>query len=139
MIAILSISSSLMVSKNAAFYRFPFRSIVPCWFALSATPPPCCPLAPITAINFLLLDDMSIPRFFVSISLSQLLSCNVLLEEPGESGADTQKHNDPEHRHDESQRQPARKHQCVNEQNVDDDRSEQRQREWDVSIDQKQD
>jgi hypothetical protein len=61
------------------------------------------------------------------------------LEETGESGADTQKHNDPEHRHDDGQRQPARKHQCVNEQNVDDDRSEQRQREWDVSIDQEQD
>jgi len=66
-------------------------------------------------------------------------SCNALLEEPGESGADTQKHNDPEHRHDDGQRQPARKHQCVNEQNVDDDRSQQRQREWDVSIDQEQD
>src|SRR5207302_5417827 len=46
---------------------------------------------------------------------------------------------DPEHRHDESQRQPARKHQCVNEQNVDDNGSEQRQREWDVAINQEQD
>src|SRR5438876_3445519 len=27
------------------------------------TPPPCCPVAPITAINFLLLDDMSISLF----------------------------------------------------------------------------
>src|SRR5207249_2461490 len=36
-------------------------------------------------------------------------------------------------------RQTARKHQCVNEQNVDDDRSEQRQREWNVAIDQEQD
>src|SRR5207249_11793899 len=36
-------------------------------------------------------------------------------------------------------RQTARKHQCVNEQNVDDDRSEQRQREWDVAINQEQD
>ena len=61
------------------------------------------------------------------------------MEEPGESGADTQEHNDPEHRHDESQRQTARKHQDVNEQNVDDDRSEQGQREWDVAIDQEQD
>src|SRR4029077_4670722 len=125
MIAILSISSSLMVSKNAAFYRFPFRSIVPCWFALSATPPPCCPVAPITAINFLLLDDMSIPRFFVSILLSQLFSFNVLWEKTSESGADAQENDEPQHRHDRSQRQTARKHQCVNEQNVDDDRSEQ--------------
>ena len=88
------------------------------------TAPPCCPVAPITAINFLLLDNMSSPRFFVSISLSQLFSCNVLLEKTSESGADAQEHNDPEHRHDESQRQTARKHQCVNEQNIDDDRSE---------------
>ena len=49
------------------------------------------------------------------------------------------KHDDPEHRYDESQRQTAREHQDVNEQNVDDDRSEQRQREWDVPIDQEQD
>jgi hypothetical protein len=82
---------------------------------------------------------MSIPRFFVSISLSQLLSCNALLEKTGESGADAQEHDDPQHRHDESQSQPARKHQDVNEQNVDDDRSEQRQREWDVAINQEQD
>jgi hypothetical protein len=66
-------------------------------------------------------------------------SRNALLEETGESVADTQKDHDPEHRHDDSQRQTARKHQCVNEQDVDDDRSEQRQREWDVSIDQEQD
>jgi hypothetical protein len=71
--------------------------------------------------------------------LPQPLRRNTLLPKTGESGADTQEHNDPQHRHDESQRQPARKHQCVNEQNVDDDRSEQRQREWDVSIDQEQD
>jgi preprotein translocase subunit SecF len=82
---------------------------------------------------------MSIPRFFVSISLSQLLSCNVLLEKTGESGANAQEHNDPEQRHEESQRQTARKHQNVNEQNIDDDRSEQRQREWDVAINQEQD
>ena len=64
---------------------------------------------------------------------------NTLLPETRESGADAQKHNDPQHRHDERQRQTARKHQYVNEQNVDDDRSEQRQREWDVAIDQEQD
>src|SRR6266403_1438804 len=74
------------------------------------TPPPCCPVAPITAINFSLLDNMSIPRFFVLISLSQLPSCSVLLEKTGESRADAQEHNDPEHRHGESQRQTARKH-----------------------------
>src|SRR4029077_4323750 len=62
-----------------------------------------------------------------------------LLEKTGESGADAQEHNDPEHRHDQSQRQPARKHQCVNEQNVDDDRSEQGKSEWDVPISQEQD
>src|SRR5438477_8709902 len=88
------------------------------------TPPPCCPVAPITAINFLLLDDISIPRFFVSISLSQPLSRNARLPEPIKSGADAQEHDDPEHRDDESQRQTAREHQYVNEQNVDDDRSE---------------
>src|SRR5882724_2031111 len=103
------------------------------------TPPPCCPVAPITAINFLLLDDMLIPRFFVSISLSQLLSCNALLEKTGESGTDAEEHNYPQHRHDESQRQTARKHQYVNEQNIDDDGSQQRQREWDVAVEQEQD
>jgi hypothetical protein len=82
---------------------------------------------------------MSIPRFFVSISLSQLLSCNALFEKTGESGADAQEHDDPQHRHDESQRQTARKHQDVNEQDVDDDRSEQGKREWDVSINHEQD
>src|SRR5206468_2741586 len=64
---------------------------------------------------------------------------NALLEETCESVADTQKDHDPEHRHDESQRQTARKHQDVNEQDVDDDRSEQRQGEWDVAINQEQD
>src|SRR6266481_6343558 len=100
------------------------------------TPPPCCPVAPITATNFLLLDDMSVPR---CSSLSQSLSRNTLLPKPGESGADAQKHDGPQHRHDESQRQAARKHQYVNEQNIDDDRSKQSQREWDVAIDQEQD
>jgi hypothetical protein len=66
-------------------------------------------------------------------------SCNALLEKTGESGANAQEDNDPEHRDDESQRKTARKHQYVNEQNVDDDRTEQRQREWDVAIDQKED
>src|SRR6266436_4470049 len=102
------------------------------------TPPPCCPVAPITAINFSSLDNMSIPRFFVSISLSQLPSCSVLLEKTGESGPDAEEYNDPQHRHEESQRQTARKHQCVNEQNIDDDRSEQGKREWDVAINQEQ-
>src|SRR6267378_3983628 len=73
------------------------------------------------------------------ILLPQLLSRNARLQEPIESGTDAQEHNDPQHRHDESQRQTARKHQYVNEQNIDDDRSEQRQREWDVAINQKQD
>src|SRR5205823_3204710 len=100
------------------------------------TPPPCCPVAPITATNFLLLDDMSVPR---CSSLSQSLSRNTLLPKTCESGADTPKHDDPERRHDESQRQTTRKHQYVNEQNIDDDRSEQRQREWDVTVDQEQD
>src|SRR5206468_12824059 len=98
--------------------------------------PPCCPVAPITAPNFLLLDDMSVPR---CSSLSQSLSRNTLLPKTCESGADTPKHDDPERRHDESQRQTTRKHQYVNEQNIDDDRSEQRQREWDVTVDQEQD
>jgi hypothetical protein len=61
------------------------------------------------------------------------------LEETGERGADAQEHNDPEDRHNESQGQTARKHQCVNEQNVDDDWSEQGEREWDVAINQEQD
>src|SRR6266851_6652153 len=67
------------------------------------------------------------------------LSLNTLLEQTGEGGADAQEENDPEHRHDESQRQTARQHQDVNEQNVDDDRSEQGERECDVAIDQEQD
>jgi len=82
---------------------------------------------------------MSIPRFFVSISLPQPLSRNARLPKTCERGTDVQEHNDPERRHNESQRQTAGKHQCVNEQNVDDDRSEQGKREWDVAINQKQD
>jgi len=60
------------------------------------------------------------------IRLSQARSCNALLEQTGERGADAQEDDEPQHRHDQSQRQTARKHQYVNEQNVDDDRSEQR-------------
>ena len=69
----------------------------------------------------------------------QPLRRNARLQEPIESGTDAQEHNAPQHRHDQSQRQTARKHQCVDEQNVDDDRSEQGKREWDVAIDQEQD
>jgi len=58
------------------------------------------------------------------ILLPQLLSWDTLLEEPNERKADAQEHDDPQHGHDESQRQTARKHQYVNEQNIDDDRSE---------------
>src|SRR3954471_20582529 len=64
---------------------------------------------------------------------------DALLEETDESGADAQEDNDPQHHHDESQRQTARQHQDVNEQDVDDDRSEQGQRERDVAIGQEQD
>jgi len=71
--------------------------------------------------------------------LSHGLNCDALLQEPIKRGANAQEHNDPEHRHDQSQRQTAREHQYVNEQNVDDDRSEQRQRERDVAINQEQD
>jgi hypothetical protein len=77
--------------------------------------------------------------FFVAISLAQHLSRNALLPKTGERGTDAQEHNDPQHRHDESQRQTARKRQYVNGQNVDDDRSEQGKREWDVPINQEQD
>src|SRR6266480_4534640 len=73
------------------------------------------------------------------ILLPQPLSWDALLKEPSERGADAQEHNEPQHRDDESQGQTARKHQYVNEQNVDDDRSEQRQRERDVAVDQEQD
>src|SRR5437899_8401371 len=69
----------------------------------------------------------------------QPLRWDALLDEPNERKADAQEDNDPKHRDDESQRQTARKHQYVNEQNVDDDWSEQRQREWDVAINQEQD
>ncbi len=71
--------------------------------------------------------------------LSDGLNCDALLQEPIKRGANAQEHNDPEHRHDQSQSQTAREHQYVNEQNVDDDRSEQRQRERDVAINQEQD
>ena len=67
------------------------------------------------------------------------MNWNTLLPKTGESGADAEEHNDPEHRHDQSQRQTAREHQYVNKQNVDVDRSEQRQRERDVAINQEQD
>ena len=69
----------------------------------------------------------------------QTLSWNALLQEPTKGGANAQEHADPQDRDDQSQRQTARKHQYVNEQNVDDDWSEQGEREWDVAIDQKQD
>src|SRR5207248_11679692 len=60
--------------------------------------------------------------------LSHGLNCDALLQEPINRGANAQEHNDPEHRHDQSQSQTAREHQYVNAQNVDDDRSEKRQR-----------
>jgi hypothetical protein len=69
----------------------------------------------------------------------QRLSWNARLQEPFESRTDPQEHDDPQDGHDQSQRQTARKHQYVNEQNVDDDRSEQGESEWDVSIDEEQD
>jgi hypothetical protein len=58
-----------------------------------------------------------------SVTLPQPLRQNTLLPKTGESGADAQEDNDPKHRDDESQRQTAREHQYVNEQNVNDDRS----------------
>jgi hypothetical protein len=73
------------------------------------------------------------------ILLPQSLRRDTLLQKTGESGPDAQEQNDPQHRYDESQRQTARKHQYVNEQNVGDDRSEENQREWDVAINQEQD
>jgi hypothetical protein len=76
--------------------------------------------------------------FLHCVCLLQGLSWNALLQEAIEGRLDIQKYENPQHRHDESQRQTARKHQYVNEQNVDDDRSKQRQREWDVAIDQEQ-
>jgi hypothetical protein len=66
-------------------------------------------------------------------------SCSALLPKTGESGAHAGEDNDPQHGHDEGQRQTARKHQDVDEQDVDDDRSEEGQREWDVAINQEQD
>src|SRR3984893_8427944 len=75
----------------------------------------------------------------VILSLSSSLSWDALLEQPNERRADASKNDDPKHGHDDRQRQTARKHQGVNEQNVNDDRSEQGEREWDVAIDQEQD
>jgi len=72
---------------------------------------------------------MMIAILIINSSLETLLiaapepECAAAIE-PIESVADAQKHNDPKHRHDESQRQTAREHQYVNEQNVNDDRSE---------------
>jgi len=66
-------------------------------------------------------------------------SRNALLPKTGESRAHAGEDNDPQHGHDEGQRQTARKHQYVDKQNVDDDRREQGQREWDVAINQEQD
>jgi len=71
--------------------------------------------------------------------LPQPLRRDTLLPKTGESGPDAQEDNDPEHRHDDGQSQTARSHQDVEEQNVSDDRSEQRQRERDVAIHQEQD
>src|SRR6267142_6449679 len=71
--------------------------------------------------------------------LSHGLNCDAQLQDPIKRGANAQEHNDPEHGHDQRQSQTAREHQYVNEQNVDDDRSEQRQRERHVAINQEQD
>jgi hypothetical protein len=77
--------------------------------------------------------------FLHCVCLLQGLRWNALLQEPREGRANAQKHDNPQHSHEESQRQTARQHQYVNEQNVDDDRGEQGKREWDVAINQKQD
>gem|GEM_PF-5607312 len=69
----------------------------------------------------------------------QTLIWHTLVQETTERGANAQERGDPQHRHNDRQSQTARSHQYVKEQNVDDDRSEQRQREWDVAIDQEQD
>jgi hypothetical protein len=61
--------------------------------------------------------------FLLEIVFWRNLGRNARLQEPIESGANAQEHNDPEHRHDQSQSQTAREHQYVNEQNVDDNRS----------------
>jgi hypothetical protein len=66
------------------------------------------------------------------------LSCDALLEKTGEGGADAHEDHGPQHCHDQSQRQTAREHQEMNEQYVNDDRSEQCQRERDVAIKQEQ-
>src|ERR1700736_13062 len=72
------------------------------------------------------------------LSIRSSFCWGVWLEEPDERAADIQKDDDPEYRHNDRQRQTARKHQYMNEQNVDDDRTEQGQREWHVAIDQEQ-
>src|SRR5437773_5889136 len=72
----------------------------------------------------------------ISIGGDSCSGYNALLEKTGESGADAQEHNDPEGRHDEGQRQAAREHQYMDEQNVNDDRSQECQRERDVAINQ---
>src|SRR5438046_8574392 len=97
---------------------------------------PCRTDRPTGRVNGCRYETVYADLHFVGDSCS---SGNTLLEKTIEGGADTQEYNDPEHRHDESQRQAARKHQYVNEQNVDNDRSEQGQRERDVAIDQEQD
>src|SRR4030088_1633775 len=58
-------------------------------------------------------------RFLHCVCLLQGLSWNALLQEATEGSVDIQKYENPQHRHDESQRQTAREHQYVNEQNVD--------------------
>ena len=83
--------------------------------------------APRVAVGILLVILAFVVAKLIEISLRFVLTrirFDALLEKTGESGADTQEHNDPEPSHGESQRQTARKHQYVNEQNVNDDRSE---------------
>jgi hypothetical protein len=70
--------------------------------------------------------------------LSQGPGRNALLHEPTEGRAGVQKHKNPQHRHDDRQRDTAWRHQQVKEENIDYNRSQQRQRQRNVAIEQKE-
>ncbi len=60
---------------------------------------------------------------------------NALLQQACESGANAKSCEDPKDRHDDCQWQALGRHQRVKQHDVDDDRSEQSQREWHEAID----
>jgi hypothetical protein len=85
---------------------------------------------PISIFSLLVRDDDLIV---------EALRLDARLEEPAEGGADGQEYDNPEERDEECQTQAGGRHEKVKEEDVDDDWSEESERQWDVAIDQEED